>query len=176
MATSRSRGTAGSRSGRARPSGDDFYNDESPEVILPNLPRGRAGSGGAKRGSGSSSSGGSGRNGGSGRGSGSAARSSSARSGGASGSRGAAGGRGGSTGSTGSTRPAGKGGRRPAGTGKGATGRSAAGKKATAARRNAPSPTKDPIVILTRWIVRAVARAWLRQDGLPGWSGHLHAD
>ena len=47
MATSRSRGSAGSRSGRARPVDDDYYNDESPDVILPSVPpRGaRAGAG-----------------------------------------------------------------------------------------------------------------------------------
>ncbi|HEY5398961.1 MAG TPA: hypothetical protein VIL16_26630, partial [Trebonia sp.] len=60
MATSRSRGSAGSRSGRARAvDDDDYYNDESPDVILPSVPprgakRGSAGSarsGGARSGS-----------------------------------------------------------------------------------------------------------------------------
>ena len=46
-------------------------------------------------------------------------------------------------------------------TGKGGTGKSAAGKRGAAARRNAPPPAKDPIVILVRWIVRVVSRAWL---------------
>ena len=39
MATSRSRGSAGSRSGRARAVDDDYYNDESSDVILPSVPR-----------------------------------------------------------------------------------------------------------------------------------------
>src|SRR5580692_10317398 len=53
MATSRSRGSAGSRSGRARAVDDDYYNDESSDVILPSVPRG----GGAGRGSGGAGSG-----------------------------------------------------------------------------------------------------------------------
>jgi len=171
MATSRSRGAAGSRSGRARPIGDDYYHDDSPDVILPNLPRNAGGAGGTRRGSGS---GGSARNGGSsggsgrGSGAGSGARSAS---GGRSGGGRSGGGRSGGSGGRGSAGAkggaAGKGGRRPAGTGKagtgrGGTGKSGAGKRGTTTRRTAsPPPTKDPVVILARWIVHAVSRVWL---------------
>ena len=48
MATSRSRGSAGSRSGRARAVDDDYYNDESSDVILPSVPPGGARSGGGE--------------------------------------------------------------------------------------------------------------------------------
>ncbi len=181
MATSRSRGStgsAGSRSGRARAVDDDYYNDESPNVILPSVPPGGAGSRGARSGTGA---GGSGR----GTGSGSGARTSVSRSGGRSGSTGnsgrgggggsatraATGGRGGAAAAKGKGK--GKGARRPAGTGRGGTGRagagggaaarSAAAKKAAATRRNAaaPTPTKDPVVILARWVYRAVCQVWL---------------
>jgi DNA segregation ATPase FtsK/SpoIIIE, S-DNA-T family len=143
-------------------------------VILPSVPRGGARSGGAGRGSGGAGSGG-GRNGGvgggSGRGTGSGARTQGSRSGssrgGGSGSagrggRGSDGSRGGSTGS------AGKGGKRPAATGRGGTARGGTGKPGTAktknraaTRRNGPAPTKDPVVILARWVYRVISQVWL---------------
>jgi S-DNA-T family DNA segregation ATPase FtsK/SpoIIIE len=177
MATSRSRGTAGSRGGRARPAGDDeYYNDQSSEVILPNLPRtaGTGGSGGTRRGSGSGASGrgggaargaGSSRSGGSG---GSGSRSAGTRSGTGKASGGqsrssAGGGRNGAAKPAGATRSSGaNGGRRPAGTGKGrkpAARRSTAGRNSAASRRN-PQPTRDPVVILARWVIQAVKRTW----------------
>jgi DNA segregation ATPase FtsK/SpoIIIE, S-DNA-T family len=57
MATSRSRGSSGSRGGRAGTVGSDYYRDESPDVILPAPPPGSARGGGASRSSGSSRSG-----------------------------------------------------------------------------------------------------------------------
>jgi len=174
MATSRSRGSAGSRSGRARPVDDDYYNDESSDVILPSVPAGGARGGGARRGSGGAGAGG-GRNssasGGSGRGTGSGARTSgtrqgSGRSGGSAGrgGSGSTGGRGGAAGS------ASKGGKRTAGTGRGGTRRPSTAKtaaaktrKGTATRRGGPSspPTKDPVVILARWVCRVISQFWL---------------
>src|SRR3984957_11603637 len=69
MASSRSRGWAGSRSGRARAVDDDYYNDESPDVILPSVPpRGaKRGSGGSARSGGSSARSGGARTGSGGR-------------------------------------------------------------------------------------------------------------
>src|SRR5579863_964591 len=61
MATSRSRGSSGSRSGRKSTVGSDYYNDESPDVILPTSPPGSRGSGKARSGSGGSGRAGSGR-------------------------------------------------------------------------------------------------------------------
>jgi S-DNA-T family DNA segregation ATPase FtsK/SpoIIIE len=179
MATSRSRGAAGSRSGRTRPIGDDYYNDESPDVILPNLPRNGAGggrnggSGGATgRGSGSGGSGSgarttSGTKSGGGRSAGSGGRGSAGARGGAGRSAGKSGGRATGTGKAGTGKAGtGKAGTGNGRTGKGGTGKSgarkpAAGQRGTAARRNATPPTKDPVVILARWIVRAVSRFWL---------------
>jgi len=176
MATSRSRGSAGSRSGRARAVDDDYHNDESPDVILPSTPpRGaRRGSGGTARSGGSARSGGArtgSAGGGAGRGTGSGARTTAARSGSrsagtaaggrGSGGRGAGSGtRGGSTGSTG---PKGKSARRSGGTSRSGAGKSAAARKGTATRRGAPppGPTKDPVVILARWFYRAVCSVWL---------------
>jgi DNA segregation ATPase FtsK/SpoIIIE, S-DNA-T family len=138
-------------------------------VILPSVPPGGGRSGAARRGSGGAGAGG-GRNGGagggSGRGTGSGARTSGSRS--ASGRAGASAGRGGggpAGGRGGSARSASKGGKRPAGTGRGGTGKpgSARIKKGTATRRGGPSPgpTKDPVVILARWIYQAISQVWL---------------
>jgi S-DNA-T family DNA segregation ATPase FtsK/SpoIIIE len=140
-------------------------------VILPSVPPRGARSGGTRRNSGSTGSGG-GRNGGSGsgsgRGTGSSARTSGGRGSGSAnagrGGSGSAGGRGSRAGSTGSAGSAGKGsGRRPAATGRGGTGKSRTAKKGTATRRGGPSsaPTRDPVVILVRWIYQAITQIWL---------------
>ncbi|HEY7275754.1 MAG TPA: DNA translocase FtsK 4TM domain-containing protein, partial [Trebonia sp.] len=170
MATSRSRGASGSRGGRTGTAGSDYYNDESPDVILPTPPPGGARGGGARRGSGStrSTSGrgasgagsakggaaagrgratGSGRSGGSASGKAGAGRSNKGNARGGTSARGKSGGRSGPTGRTGQ-----KG--RPA--------------KGGAAKKTASQPTSNLLIVLTAWLFRAIAMAWLLAAGLVG--------
>jgi S-DNA-T family DNA segregation ATPase FtsK/SpoIIIE len=159
MATSRSRGSAssaGSRSGRARLVDDDYYNDESSDVILPSVPPGGARGGGARRGSGAGNGGGR-TAGGTGRAA-AGARTPASRSGNV-----RTAGRG--NGRSGGTGKGGTGGKRPTGTGRGAAAQAGASKnkKGTAAGRggSSPAPTKDPVVILVRWLCHVVSQVWL---------------
>ncbi len=176
MATSRSRGAAGSRGGRTGASGLDYYHDESPDVILPAPPPGSRGSGGTRRGSGAAG-GASGRAGtGNGRRAGGSA---GTRAGGSASGRGRAtsGGRSGTAGTKGGKSGA-KGGKgklaRPVntrgGAGRGKT-RAGRGKNAPASsrgRKGAPPPSRNVLVALTGWLLRAVAMAWLVIAGLVG--------
>jgi len=170
MATSRSRGASGSRGGRTGTAGSDYYNDESPDVILPTPPPGGARGGGARRGSGStrSTSGrgasgagsakggaaaghgraaGSGRSGGSASGKAGAGRSSKGNARGGTSARGKSGGRSGQTGRTGQKGRQAKGG---------------------AAKKTASQPTSNLLIVLTAWLFRAIAMAWLLVAGLVG--------
>src|SRR5215468_2438893 len=150
MATRTPKGSARSRGGRADAVHDEFESDEPLAVILPTpppggRPAGRAGTGGT----GGSARGGSG----SGRGS----ASSAARSGGSTAarsgnSRGARGGRGGGTGRSGK-----KGGR-------------GGGKRGAASRRRKAKQTRNPIVILARWLFRTVMAAWMVVAGTVGFA------
>ncbi|HVT70155.1 MAG TPA: DNA translocase FtsK 4TM domain-containing protein, partial [Trebonia sp.] len=175
MATSRSRGAAGSRGGRAGAGAVGYYNDESPDVILPTPPPGSRGGGGARRGSGGSSgrgqasgtSGGRAAGGSGGRSGGSSAgrarTTASSRSGGTSFGGGRSGGGGGKGGArSGSTRGG-------AGRGKSTAGR---GKKAPARRgrrrNSAPPPSRNLLVALTGWLLRAIVMIWLLIAGLVG--------
>jgi DNA segregation ATPase FtsK/SpoIIIE, S-DNA-T family len=159
MATSRSRGASGSRGGRTGTVSGDYYNDESPDVILPTPPPGSARGRGAGRGSGSARSAGgasrggaksggsaSGRGTGGGRAGGTASGKGGTRSGRAGGKGAAAGGRGKASGRPGTT------GRR-GGTGKGGTGRSGTAKKG--------APTQNLLIVLTTWLFRLILMAWL---------------
>jgi DNA segregation ATPase FtsK/SpoIIIE, S-DNA-T family len=186
MATSRSRGSAGSRGGRAGTFGNDYYNDESPDVILPVPPPGGRGSGGARRGSGGAGRGGSAGSGAGGTGS----------RGGASGGRGASGGAAGGSASGG--RSGAKGGKQAARSGNG--GRGTAGGRGTSASRSgsasrgsssrggtsrgsaarsggtgrkgaAPAksqPTHNLLIVVTAWLLRAIAMTWLLVAGIVG--------
>jgi DNA segregation ATPase FtsK/SpoIIIE, S-DNA-T family len=179
MATSRSRGASGSRGGRAGTVGDDYYNDESPDVILPIPPPGGSGSGGARRGSGGSrASGGSGRGNAANAGSGSAGSrnvgAGNGRSGGSAGGKGGAARSGksasrsgnapGNAGSRGKTASRGKTGSRPSGNGRG--GGSTRGRKSAAS--SASPPTHNVLIILTVWLFRAIAMVWLLVAGVVG--------
>jgi hypothetical protein len=164
----------GSRGGRTGAVGSDYYNDESPDVILPTPPpggargggarrgsgnarsnsgRGASGAGAAKGGAGSGSGGGRGRAAGSGRSGGSAGgqvgagRSGKGSARGGTSARGKASGRAGQTGRTGQ---------------KGRQGKGSAGKKA------ASQPTSNLLIVLTGWLFRAIAMVWLLVAGLVG--------
>src|SRR6516162_8227090 len=146
MATRMPRGSARSRGGQADGVRDEFANDEPPAVILPTpppggWPSGRAGTGGT---------GGSAR-GGSGGGRGSA--SSTVRSGGSKAarsgnSRGARGGRGGGTGRSGKN-----------------GGRAGGGRKRRTAKKS-----RNPVVILARWLFRTITAAWMLLAGTVGFA------
>jgi DNA segregation ATPase FtsK/SpoIIIE, S-DNA-T family len=154
MATSRSRGASSSRSGRTSTVGNDYYNDESPDVILPIPPPGSARNGGARRGSGGAKSSGSGGAG-------------SARSG-AGGGRSTSGGR--SGGSASGKATSGKGGAR-SGSARGKTsGRAASnGRQGKGRGRNAPPPSShNLLIVLTAWLFRGIAMAWLLVAGMVG--------
>ena len=185
MATSRSRGAAGSRGGRAVAGGIDYYNDESPDVILPTPPPGSRGrSSGARRGTASGSGTGRGQGGGTSAGrasGGSGSRSdgpASGRTRATNGGRSAAGGRSGGGRSGGKSGTAAKGGSRTGsargGSARGgsARGKSAGrGKNAPAGRgrgRGAPPPSRNVLVALTGWLLRAIAMIWLLIAGLVG--------
>src|SRR5271165_912265 len=156
MATRAPRGSARSRGGRADADRDEFYNDEPPEVIVHNLPpegarpAKKSGSGGG-RATGTSA----------GRSANTAKTGNTAKSG-----KSANSARSGS----GTSRSAGpRGGR---GAGGGATGRSGktggrSGKKGTASKRGR-QPTRDPVVILARWVFRTVAAGWMLIAGAVG--------
>jgi len=170
MATSRSRGSSGSRGGRTSTVGSDYYNDESPDVILPTPPPGARGSGGARR-----SSGGTGRNGSGGSGSRD----------GSSGGRGTSGGRAGGSaggnrggGSAGGSRGGGKTGKPAARSGGGGGRGTTASRSGGAARsggngRKGPAPASSQpshnlLIVVTAWLLRAVAMAWLLVAGIVG--------
>jgi DNA segregation ATPase FtsK/SpoIIIE, S-DNA-T family len=174
MATSRSRGASGSRGGRTG-TGSDYYNDESPDVILPTPPPGGARGGGARRGSGSArsnsgrgsaSGAGSAKGGaGSGSGAGRGRATGGGRSGGSASGKAGAGGSGKGN-ARGGTRPRGKSGGRPGQTGRaGQKGRQA---KGGAAKKAASQPTSNLLIVLTAWLFRAIAMAWLLVAGLVG--------
>ncbi|MGH3208641.1 MAG: DNA translocase FtsK 4TM domain-containing protein, partial [Trebonia sp.] len=159
MATSRSRGASGSRSGRGGRTGtvgSDYYRDDSPDVILPTPPPGSARGGGARRGSGSGAGGGSG----SGRGK----------------STGAGAGRSGSAGGRSTGSASGKGGARSAKSGSARGAASGRGKQAGRGRakgrqpaRKAQQPhTANLLIVLTAWLFRAVGMAWLLVAGIVG--------
>jgi S-DNA-T family DNA segregation ATPase FtsK/SpoIIIE len=164
MATSRSRGASSSRGGRTSTVGGDYYNDESPDVILPTPPPGGARNGGARRGSGGTrSSAGAAKSGGSARsGSGGGRGGSGARSGGSAG--GKAGAKSGAkSGTRSGTKPAsgrGKpGGRTTSGS------RQAKGRGKAAA---APPLSHNLLIVLTAWLFRGVWMAWLLVAGVVG--------
>src|SRR5215470_8817482 len=153
MATRTPKGSARSRGGQADSARGEFASDEPLAVILPTpppsppggRPAGRAGTGGT----GGSARGGSG----SGRGS----ASSAARSGGSTAarsgnSRGARGSRGGGTGRSGK---------------KGAGGR---GKRSAVSKRRAAKKSRNPVVILARWLFRTVTAAWMVLAGTVGFA------
>ncbi|MGH3271648.1 MAG: hypothetical protein ACRDN1_21675, partial [Trebonia sp.] len=154
MATRASRGSARSRSGQAGADRDEFYNDEPVEVILPNVPpgggrpapkRGSGSGGGGSRGSGSS-----GRGSGSGSGRGSASGTGRSRAGGSSRSGGGRAGAGGTRAATGRKR--------------------SAPQKRRAPQRRKPKPTKDPVVILARWVFRTLSAGWMLIAGTVGFA------
>jgi DNA segregation ATPase FtsK/SpoIIIE, S-DNA-T family len=181
MATSRSRGASGSRGGRTGTVSGDYYNDESPDVILPTPPPGSARGRGAGRGSASARSGsgasrGGAKSGGStggrgtsgGRGGGTASGKGGTRTGrgGQSGGKGAAaGGRGKSGGRQGTSGRQGGAGR--SGAGRSGAGRSGAGRKG-AGKKSAPPPTPNLLIALTAWLFRAIAMAWILVAGMVG--------
>jgi S-DNA-T family DNA segregation ATPase FtsK/SpoIIIE len=176
MATSRSRGASGSRGGRAGTVSGDYYNDEPAEVILPVPPPGSGRGGGARRGSGGSrASGGTGRGNAGGAGSGKGAGKSSGKGAGGAGSgRGRATGSGRSGGQA-SGKSSGARSGKPAGTRGGAAGRGKsggrsgpAGRQGGASRKSAPPPTPNLLIVLTAWLFRAVAMAWILVAGVVG--------
>ena len=156
MATSRSRGSSGSRGGRASTVGDDYYHDESPDPIVRMPPPGSARSGGARRGAGGNRT-----SGAKGRGTSANANANANTRAGAKGNAKSGGPRSGKT----SGRPAaGKGGSRPS-----ANGRQG---KGTAARRGAAPPPSPPshnvLIVLTAWLLRVIGMAWLLVANLVG--------
>ena len=152
MATRASRSSARSRSGRAGADRDEFYNDEPVEVILPNVPPG-GGRPAPKRGSGSGGSGS--------RGSGSSGRGSGSGSG-----RGSASGTGRSR-AGGSSR---SGGGRAGGRERSTPQKRSAPRKRNAPQRRKPKPTKDPVVILARWVFRTLSAGWMLIAGTVGFA------
>jgi S-DNA-T family DNA segregation ATPase FtsK/SpoIIIE len=159
MATSRSRGSSGSRGGRASTVGDEYYNDQSPDPIVRMPPPGSGGSrgsGGARRGAGGSRT-----SGAKGRGTSANAKASTNARAGAKGTAKSGGPR---SGKTGGRPAAGKGGGRPP-----ANGRQG---KGTAARRGAAPPPSPPshnvLIVLTAWLLRAIGMAWLLVANLLG--------
>ncbi len=158
MATRAPRGSARSRGGRADADRDEFYNDEPLEVILPNLPPGgarpakKSGSGGGRAGTSA------GRSAKSAKSANSAKSATSARSG------------------SGTSRSANS--RAGRGAGGGATGRSgktggraaSGGKKGRAGKRGGQRATRNPVVILARWVFRAVVTGWMLVAGAVGFA------
>ena len=169
MATSRSRGASGSRGGRTGTVSGDYYNDESPDVILPTPPPGSPRGRGAGRGSGGS---------GSARSGGGASRG-GAKSGGSASGRGTGGGRAGTASGKSGTRsgkaggqPGGKsgaaGGRgKASGRRPGTTGRRGGARRSGTAKKGAP-PTQNLLIVLTAWLFRAIAMAWFLVAGVVG--------
>ena len=166
MATSRSRGSSGSRGGRAGTVGDDYYNDESPDPIVRMPPPGGAGSGGARRGSGGTRAGATGRTANARAGGTTNSKSGNSKSGNSKAS--------GKTSAKGSGSRSGKPAARPAagrggGPGKG-SGRPPG--KGTAARRGAAPPPSPPsqnvLIMLTAGLLRVIGMAWLLVASLIG--------
>ena len=185
MATSRSRGSSGSRGGRTSTVGSDYYNDESPDVILPTPPPGARGSGGARRNPGGAGRGGSGGSGSGGSGSGGTGSRGGASGGRGTGSRRADGSAGSNRGKSGggkTGKPAarsGSGGGRGQGGGRGTqASRSGGAARGGAARSGgtgrkgaAPAkgqPTHNLLIVVTAWLLRAIAMAWLLVAGVVG--------
>jgi DNA segregation ATPase FtsK/SpoIIIE, S-DNA-T family len=176
MATSRSRGASGSRGGRTGAVSGDYYNDESAEVILPIPPPSGRGSGGARRGAGGAGAAaraggnaGRGKSGGAGSAGTGATRAGSGRvpgnarsagSGTRSGSNRTGGARNGSATGRGK-----QGSRTPASRGKPQNSR---GKKGAPGKKGAAPPTPNLLIVLTAWLLRAIAMAWLLLAGLVG--------
>jgi DNA segregation ATPase FtsK/SpoIIIE, S-DNA-T family len=157
MATRAPRGSARSRGGRADADRDEFYNDEPLEVILPNLPPG--GDRPARKSGTGTSAGRSAKSANTANTAKSAKNANTAKTGGTAKSANSA--RSG-TGSRTSRSASPRGGR---GGGRGATGRSGktggrSRKKGTAGKRGG-QPTRDPVVILARWVFRTVAAGWM---------------
>jgi len=166
--------------------GADYYNDESPDVILPMPPPGR-GSGGARRGSGGAGGARSGGGGAGGTGSGGTGSGGTAARRGAGGRSAASGGKGSGSRSaasgatrSGGTRSGGNSGgrgkqagrgtastRRPPGGKSGPAGK-ARGKKGPAGKQAAPPPSRNLLIMLTAWLFRAIVMAWLLVAGLVG--------
>jgi DNA segregation ATPase FtsK/SpoIIIE, S-DNA-T family len=158
MATSRSKGVSGSRSGRAGAVNGEYFNDESSDVILPIPP---PGSGGARRnsrasagtGRGGASSASAGRGSRSGAAGGTSARSGSSRAGG---------GRSSATGKGKSGASKGKSGARKG---------SARTTTSAARKRTAPSPSpqsQNVLIFLTASLIRGIAMVWLFVAGMVG--------
>ena len=151
MATRAPRGSARSRGGSKGaapdPYDDEYCNDQPPDVVLPARPKPKSGGKpGSGRGTTASSRSGSGRSGAGKAGSG----------------RGAGAGRG--------AKPSGSNGNRKGGSGGGGKTRSGKGKPATTATRTrtAQPATNDPLVLLTRWLIRTVGAGWLLLAGIVG--------
>jgi S-DNA-T family DNA segregation ATPase FtsK/SpoIIIE len=179
MATRAPRGSARSRGGSsgAAPDqyyDDEYYNDEPPDVVLPATVTPGRGRGGARGGSGggapAKSAGSAGKNtaasrsGGSGRG-GSGAGKGGGKSGG---SKAAAGGarqasHSARSGSTGGKRGGG-------GASRARSGNGSKKKPAAASRRPAPQPTRDPVVILFRWLLKTITAGWVLLAGVIGFA------
>ncbi len=162
MATSRPRGPAGSRSGRAGTASDVSYRDESyddefPQVILPSPPPGSRAGGARRSSAGAGGGGGAGRGGAQGgtRGSAGGRAASGGKSGGRAGGTAKGGARGGKSGSGGRS---GGTGRRTASGRSGGKGAAGAGRKAGG--RQAP-PTHNLLIMLTIWLFHLVTKVWL---------------
>jgi S-DNA-T family DNA segregation ATPase FtsK/SpoIIIE len=159
MATSRSRGSSGSRSGRTSTVGGDYYNDESPDVILPTPPPGSAKGGGARRNA-------------SGTRSGSGAKSAGTRSGGTASGKGSSGRSGaGKPGGKSSGTAGGRSGTKAASRGK-AAGRSASGGRGGRGRgataRNAPPPSRNLLIAATAALFGLIGATWRAGAGAAG--------
>jgi S-DNA-T family DNA segregation ATPase FtsK/SpoIIIE len=156
MATSRSRGSSGSRGGRSSTAGGDYYNDEPPDVILPTPPPGSGRGGGARRGSGGAAKSG-------------GARSGGARSGGAANGRGAASTKGGgkaAAGRSGAAKPGGKPASRSGGPAKGRPAPNGRGGKGRAAPP--PPPTRNLLIAVTIALFGVIGAVWRAVAGTVG--------
>jgi DNA segregation ATPase FtsK/SpoIIIE, S-DNA-T family len=182
MATRAPRGSARSRGGSSGAAPDQYYddeyfNDEPPDVVLPATVtpgRGRGGSGSGGRPA---------RSTGSTRSAGSAGKSAAGGRGGGTGRGGSGSGKGGGKpgGSKGtgsgsrsasySTRSGSAGGKRGGGgASRARSGNGSKKKPAAASRRSAPQPTRDPVVILFRWLIKTVTAGWLLLAGVIGFA------
>ena len=166
MATSRSRGSSGSRGGRTGTVGSNYYNDESPDVILPTPPPGRPGA--AERGAARGREGhgqvaarvGAGRSRRLGQRARHGRRTGGGRREGRAGPRRAR------------RRQVRRRGGSPVGRGKSSGRRSKARsplrrRRRGAGKRAAP-PSQNLLIVLTAWLFRAIAMAWLVVAGLVG--------
>ncbi|HET9082236.1 MAG TPA: DNA translocase FtsK [Trebonia sp.] len=159
MATSRSRGSSGSRGGRTSSYGSDYHNDESPDVILPTPPPGSARGARTRRNS-------------SGTRSSSGTKSSGTRSGGTASGKGSAGRSGGGTsGAKSAGKSSGKPGSQPAGKtpsrGK-AGGRSPASNNRGGKGRGAPPSSQNLLIALTAALFRLTGAVWRGLAGALG--------